>query len=141
MVGEEQGEMRQNIENKREARVDEMSVTVMFNDSSAVLRAFESVTADSGVEASLSEGLTGGLASRLRPAASLSALLTEQSVSAGRVRKRSISPLSYFEKFSAEAPWARSAYPVSGVNPNTSVLMFALTTNNQNTEQRCCIAA
>jgi len=137
---EKQGKMRQSIENKRETRSDEMSVTVMFHDSNTILPSADSFSAHSVRVLSLSEGLTGGFSLRSCPA-SFSAPLTERVKSPEKRRRRSILSLSPFEKFSAEAPMAHSAAPVFGADQNASGNEVALTTTNQNTEQRCCFAA
>ena len=57
---EEQEKMRQSIENKRERRAGEMSITVMFYDRSAILATSAAIMALPRRESSLSDGLTGG---------------------------------------------------------------------------------
>ena len=56
-------------------------------------------------------------------------------------RRRLILVRSHLDRFSAEAPSAASAGPVSRANANASDKAVALTTIHQNTEQRCCDAA
>lgn len=136
---EEQGKMRQSIENKRKMRAGEMGVTVMFRDRNSFFGPNDSLFVRRGAESSLSGGLTGGFAKRSCPA-SLSAPLTDRVKSPEERRKRSVSSLSRSEKFSAEVPTARSAWPVSGADLNGSGADATLKTNNQNTEQRRCFA-
>jgi len=136
----EQEKMRQSIDKKREKIGSEVSVTVMFHDRSAILGPFDSFFARASGAVSLSASLTGVLACCFRPA-SFSASLTEVANTPENRRSWPISSLSHSEKFSAEAPMARSACSVLGADPNMSGTAVALITNNQKTEQRRCYAA
>lgn len=132
--------MLQSIEKKRKKGVGEMSVTVMFHDRNPNFATFEPILALPCRESSLSDRLTGDFAQSSRPA-SLSAPLTGRAEILEQRRRLIISSLSPFEKFSAEAPMARSAAPVFGADLNASGSEVALKINIQNTEQRCCYAA
>jgi len=132
--------MRQSIEKKRETRPAELSVTVMLHDRKAFLAVSDSFRARADAAPPLSAGLTGGFGASAC-SASLSAPLTKRVESPGKRRRRLISSLSPFEKFSAEAPMASSACPIFGADQNASGTEVASTTINQNTEQRCCFAA
>jgi len=136
----EQEKMRQSIDKKREKRASEVNVTVMFHNRSFILGACDWFFARASGAVSLSASLTGVSACCFRPA-SFSASLAEVANRPEKRRSRTISSLSHSEKFSAEAPMARSALVVLAATPHKRSPQGAASATTIMTEQRRCAAA